>query len=93
MLLAGVQRRIHLVHEALGGAARLHARAVVDEVPDVDPLGELLQFTYGPASPVSPGMRELLGIEGKREEWVLTNLPPAAVWRYRRIPVQEVRAA
>jgi phosphatidylethanolamine/phosphatidyl-N-methylethanolamine N-methyltransferase len=59
----------------------------------LDPHGELLQFTYGPASPVSPGMRALLGIEGKREEWVFTNLPPAAVWRYRRIPVQEVRAA
>jgi phosphatidylethanolamine/phosphatidyl-N-methylethanolamine N-methyltransferase len=66
----------------------LHAAFAV-----LDTHGELLQFTYGPASPVSPGMRSLLGITGKREEWVLSNLPPAAVWRYRRIPVHEVRAA
>ena len=55
--------------------------------------GEFLQFTYGPASPVPPGMRELLGIAGKREEWILSNLPPAAVWRYRRMPAQQSQAA
>lgn len=46
--------------------------------------GEFLQFTYGPASPVTPRQRDALGIVGKREEWILSNLPPAAVWRYRR---------
>jgi phosphatidylethanolamine/phosphatidyl-N-methylethanolamine N-methyltransferase len=46
--------------------------------------GEFLQFTYGPASPVTPRQCDALGIVGKREEWILSNLPPAAVWRYRR---------
>lgn len=46
--------------------------------------GELLQFTYGPASPVSRNIRASLGIEGKVSGWTLWNLPPAAVWRYRR---------
>lgn len=57
------------------------------------PEGEFLQFTYSPASPVSHETRGLLGITGKREEWVLSNLPPAAVWRYRRMPDQGIRAA
>ena len=46
--------------------------------------GEFLQFTYGPSSPVPPRQRDVLGIVGRREEWILSNLPPAAVWRYRR---------
>lgn len=46
--------------------------------------GEFLQFTYGPASPVSQDLRAELGIVGRRAEWILSNLPPAAVWRYRR---------
>ena len=57
------------------------------------PEGEFLQFTYSPASPVSHKTRGLLGIVGKREEWVLSNLPPAAVWRYRRSAAQATRAA
>ena len=48
------------------------------------PGGEFLQFTYSPASPVSQQMRNDLNIDGKRSEWVLSNLPPAAIWRYRR---------
>lgn len=56
--------------------------------------GEFLQFTYGPASPVSYETRSLLGLVGKRSEWVLNNLPPAAVWRYRRAgPGVDVRHA
>ena len=59
----------------------------------LDAEGEFLQFTYSPASPVSQETRGLLGIVGKRAEWVLSNLPPAAVWRYRRSPAQETQAA
>ena len=58
------------------------------------PEGELLQFTYGPASPVSRRTRTSLGIAGRRSGWILYNLPPATVWRYRRDPaVADVRAA
>ncbi len=50
------------------------------------PEGEFLQFTYGPASPVSRQTRASLGIAGRRSDWVLYNLPPATVWRYHRDP-------
>jgi phosphatidylethanolamine/phosphatidyl-N-methylethanolamine N-methyltransferase len=48
------------------------------------PGGEFLQFTYGPTSPISRVTRTRLGIAGQRSDWVLYNLPPATVWRYRR---------
>jgi phosphatidylethanolamine/phosphatidyl-N-methylethanolamine N-methyltransferase len=48
------------------------------------PNGVLVQYTYGPASPVPPELSAELRIEGERTGWVLANLPPAAVWRYRR---------
>ncbi len=48
------------------------------------PGGEFLQFTYSPAAPVPQQMRDKLGLQGIRSQWVLSNLPPAAVWRYRR---------
>jgi phosphatidylethanolamine/phosphatidyl-N-methylethanolamine N-methyltransferase len=58
------------------------------------PEGEFLQFTYGPVSPVSRQTRASLGIAGRRSDWVLYNLPPATVWRFRRDPaVLDARAA
>ncbi len=48
------------------------------------PDGEFLQFTYGPAPPVPQRTRDALRIVGARSERVFSNLPPAAVWRYRR---------
>jgi len=61
-------------------------RIVAGAFSVLPPEGEFLQFTYGPASPVSRRMRKHLGIDGQRSDWVLYNLPPAAVWRYRREP-------
>ncbi len=46
--------------------------------------GVLLQYTYGPGSPVPQALCAELGLEGERVRWVLANLPPAAVWCYRR---------
>ena len=43
------------------------------------PLGSLLQFTYGPLSPL-PSRK--LGLRQKRLGHVLLNFPPAAVWKY-----------
>lgn len=48
--------------------------------------GVFVQFTYSPVSPLPRHSARALGIEGRRAEWVLDNLPPAAVWRYRRRP-------
>jgi len=47
--------------------------------------GEYIQFTYGPAAPVARDICGDLGIRGTRSQWVAANLPPAFVWRYRRI--------
>jgi phosphatidylethanolamine/phosphatidyl-N-methylethanolamine N-methyltransferase len=46
--------------------------------------GTLVQYTYGPAAPVPHELGEDLGLIGERTNWVLANLPPAAVWRYQR---------
>jgi len=45
--------------------------------------GVLLQFTYGPASPVSRRILTRLGLQAERINWVVDNIPPASVWRYR----------
>lgn len=46
--------------------------------------GTFVQFTYGPASPVSRRIASRLGLQGQRASWVMDNIPPAAVWRYQR---------
>jgi len=46
--------------------------------------GAFVQFTYGPRPPVSRTIAAGLDIVGDRSHWVLDNLPPAAVWQYRR---------
>ncbi len=59
-------------------------RAVLSQAAAVlAPGGVLVQYTYGPAEPVSADLRAELGLVGERTNWVLANLPPAAVWRYR----------
>ncbi len=60
-------------------------RAVLSEIAAVlGAEGVLVQYTYGPAAPVPPELGAELGLIGERIDWVLANLPPAAVWRYRR---------
>ncbi|MGF1609661.1 MAG: class I SAM-dependent methyltransferase [Kiloniellales bacterium] len=46
--------------------------------------GVFVQFTYGPLSPLSRSTLRMLGLEGDRIDWIIGNLPPAAVWRYHR---------
>jgi len=43
--------------------------------------GSLLQFTYGPMSPLSS---KKLGLRKKRLGHIFLNIPPAVVWRYWR---------
>ena len=39
-----------------------------------------------PVRIMPPELGAELGLIGGRTNWVLANLPPAAVWRYRRSP-------
>ncbi len=60
-------------------------RAVLSQAAAaLEPDGVLVQYTYGLAEPVPSGLRAELGLVVERTHWVLANLPPAAVWRYRR---------
>lgn len=53
--------------------------------------GDFVQFTYGPASPVPREVCQRLGIRGRRARWIVSNLPPASVWHYRRAPAARER--
>ncbi len=48
--------------------------------------GSLLQFTYGPLSPL-PAKK--LGLSKKRIGHVLLNFPPATIWRYQRSSIAQ----
>ncbi|MBX9804763.1 MAG: phospholipid methyltransferase [Alphaproteobacteria bacterium] len=48
--------------------------------------GRMLQFTYGPISPLSS---RKLGLHKKRLGHVLWNFPPAVIWAYKRGGVDE----
>ncbi len=48
------------------------------------PGGIFVQFTYGPNSPIPEPLCRRLGITAKRVKWVVSNVPPAAVWEYGR---------
>lgn len=46
--------------------------------------GVIVQFTYGPKSPILPAQQRALHLEGSRMKLVIGNVPPAHVWLYRR---------
>lgn len=48
------------------------------------PDGRFIQFTYGPISPISDGVLGSLGLNMRRGDFVLHNVPPATVWVYQR---------
>lgn len=50
----------------------------------LDDDAPFIQFTYGPAAPVPGRVIKRLGLEAKRAAFVLANVPPASVWRFRR---------
>lgn len=50
------------------------------------PDGAFYQFTYGPRCPVPSHLLSSLGLEAERLGGTLANLPPAAVYRLRRVP-------
>jgi phosphatidylethanolamine/phosphatidyl-N-methylethanolamine N-methyltransferase len=46
--------------------------------------GKIIQFTYGPTSPIPHDRWRSLRIYGKRKQVVVANVPPAHVWVFRR---------
>jgi|CXWL01.1.fsa_nt_gi phosphatidylethanolamine/phosphatidyl-N-methylethanolamine N-methyltransferase len=46
--------------------------------------GIIVQFTYGPKSPINRSELKRYGLIGERVKLVLANVPPAHVWVYRR---------
>ncbi len=56
------------------------------------PDGVMVQFTYGPVSPVNEALLLELGFAARRGEFVLRNVPPATVWTIRRSRAKAIRA-
>lgn len=66
-------------------------KEIVDACFEVlDGEGSLLQFTYGPISPIST---KDLGVFGMRLGRVLQNIPPASIWRYTKNSLQSPYAS
>ena len=63
---------------------RICRQIVAESMAVLDDRGVFVQFTYGPASPVSKRIAADLGLAGRRASWVMDNIPPASVWRYQR---------
>jgi phosphatidylethanolamine/phosphatidyl-N-methylethanolamine N-methyltransferase len=51
----------------------------------IDKDGLVVQFTYGIKSPISKKQLESCGMYAKRTKMVMTNVPPAHVWVFRKI--------
>lgn len=56
------------------------------------PQGRFIQFTYGPASPVSRELLGELGLRVRRGGVAWANVPPATVYVYSRSHTQSIRA-
>lgn len=52
----------------------------------LDAEGVFVQFTYGPAAPVAEDVVASLGLDVRRGDFVLRNVPPATVYVYSRRP-------
>lgn len=57
----------------------------------VRPDGVMVQFTYGPLSPVRDDVLAELGLVARRGELVLRNVPPATVWTFRRSRTKAIK--
>lgn len=44
--------------------------------------GRIIQFTYGPATPISVANLKKFHVIGRRVKFVMANIPPAHVWVY-----------
>jgi len=46
--------------------------------------GIMVQYTYGPRSPIPRALQKRLGVKARRAGRVLLNIPPATVWCYQK---------
>jgi len=67
---------------SMPGLTRL--RVLSQMVSVLGPDGKLIQFTYSPRPPIPVALASALGVTGMRVARVAWNLPPAAVWVYKR---------
>ena len=67
---------------------RQRLRVLARSVGCLETDGALVQFTYSPLPPISAALAAALGVAGARAALVAWNLPPAAVWRYTRLPAE-----
>lgn len=56
------------------------------------PDGRLIQFTYGPGSPIAREVLDALGIHARRGNMAWWNVPPATVYVYTRNKSRAVKA-
>jgi phosphatidylethanolamine/phosphatidyl-N-methylethanolamine N-methyltransferase len=56
------------------------------------PAGRLIQFTYGPASPVPRELLAEMGLQVRRGGFAWRNVPPASVYVYTRNRSEAIRA-
>ncbi len=82
---------IHQVEAIVSGLPLLSIpRPIQDQILEqvlalLAPGAPLIQYTYGPMSPVD---RRRFKLEGRVAKRVAVNLPPASVWVYRRVGEQ-----
>lgn len=57
------------------------------------PGGRFIQFTYGPQPPLAEEVARRLGLEVRRGDFVLRNVPPATVYVYTRAGATPTRPA
>lgn len=68
-------------------------QAIVEAAFDVlRPDGRLIQFTYGPASPVAKEVLAALELNARRGNFAWWNMPPATVYVYTRNRSRAVKA-
>jgi len=58
----------------------------------LQPNGRLIQFTYGPSSPVPRELLAELGLQVRRGGFAWWNVPPAAVYVYTRNRSEAIQA-
>jgi len=49
------------------------------------PGGRMIQFTYGPGTPVPKSILQRLGLDAERTGFALWNVPPASVYEFFRV--------
>jgi phospholipid N-methyltransferase len=73
--------------------SRATQRRILESAFDIlGPRGRFIQFTYGPASPVSRELLGELGLVARRGGVAWANVPPATVYAYSRSRTQAIRA-